>query len=105
MSFFGFGMMAKEAPDALQMLPDAPKARKFVVKALLEMLETQDEHDVMNNKVIVVDMDSSEKWFHYKCDTFPDNCSNTWGKARLLDCRMWEGAPSHHCGLAEIARI
>jgi hypothetical protein len=31
MSFLGLDMMAKEAPDALQMLPDAPKARKIVV--------------------------------------------------------------------------
>ena len=34
------------------------------------MLDTHDEHDVINN-VIVVDIDSPEKWFHYKCDTFP----------------------------------
>jgi len=27
-------MMAEEAPDALQMMPDAPKARKFVMKKL-----------------------------------------------------------------------
>jgi hypothetical protein len=69
------------------------------------MLATHEEYDVMNNKVIVVDMDSSEKWFHYKCDTFPTITTTRRGKAKLLDCRMWEGAPSHHCGLAEVARL
>ena len=72
MSFLGLDTaMSGKTTDVSQILPSSPQAKNFVKRALLELLKTHKEHEVIKNMVTVVDIDSSEKWFHYRTNVFP----------------------------------